>query len=737
MTELDTLSANRSDKTKDKKLTKKAQKKVKSVTCIRGIKSLPQKIETMRQTVEQYLGNKRDMFICIRHPLELFQYANDCIDYGTCAIDTETTSLDVMTCKLVGFSMKTGNKKACYVPVNHVDYMTEERLPNQVTEEQVGRALQLMKEHKVQFIFFNADFDVRVFRHTVIVDLPVYFDCYIAARLLNENEPDNGLKALYKKYVLDGKEDTFAFTQLFEKIPFDLVPIEVAALYGANDAYVTYELFLFQLPFLMSGWEECVEQELEGVQYVFWNIEMPIVPIIADMEDRGVAFDFDYQSELSAKYNAMLKEAEDKYYSHLVKYTPNWYSISSSKQLCELFYDDLKVLKPAFDKKAGKERRTVDAETLSSLDHELAKDILEYRACQKLISTYIDKMAVVAKNDGRVHCRFNQVGTDTGRFSSSDPNLQNIPSNNHDIRKMFKATDGYVFVGGDLSAQEVRMVANLCGDSKMIQAYKDGKDLYCEIASMAFNVPYDDCKEFYPDGTTNKDGKARRSAAKKIVLGINYGKGIKAIAEDLNVSIDKAKEIYAAVMYAFPDLERYEKESKQMAKDCGYVTTLFGRKRRLPDIQLPKYEMHYRNGNNLTKFAYVQLCNKLDRLWFEDRKKYIAELAKDGIIVKDNGGLIARAERQCVNARVQGSSGEQIKIILFNLAHDEELNKLNFFPLLTIHDEIIGECPIENAKEVAERFRYIMEHSMDEYMSVPSKTDITITKCWYGEEVNV
>ena len=737
MTELETLSVSRSDKTKDKKVTKKTRTKASSVPTIRGIKSLPQKIDTMRQTVEQYLGDKRSEFRLITDYESLMQYASRCVLNGVCAIDTETTSLDVMTCKLVGFSMFTLHNKPCYVPVNHVDYTTDERIQNQVTEEQVKNALKMMVDQGVKFIFFNADFDVRVFRHTVLVDLPVYFDCYIAARLLNENEPDNGLKALYKKYVLEGAEDTFAFAQLFEKIPFDLVPIDIAYLYGANDALITYELYRFQLPFLTKGTYECEEQELEGVQYVFWNIEMPIVPIIADMEDRGVAVDFDYQSELSKKYNAMLKEAENRYYYHLTKYTPNWYSISSSKQLCELFYDDIKVLKPVFDKKAGKERRTVDAEALSSLDHELARDILDYRACQKLISTYIDKMAVVARHDERVHCRFNQVGTDTGRFSSSDPNLQNIPSNNHDIRKMFKATDGYVLVGGDLSAQEVRMVANLCGDPKMIQAYKDGKDLYCEIASMAFNVPYDDCKEFYPDGTTNKEGKARRSAAKKIVLGINYGKGIKAIAEDLNVSIDKAKDIYAAVMYAFPDLERYEKESKQMAKDCGYVTTLFGRKRRLPDIQLPKYEMQYRNGNKLTKFAYVQLCNKLDRLWSEDRKKYLAELAKDGIIVKDNSGFIARAERQCVNARVQGSSGEQIKIILFNLAHDKELNELNFYPLLTIHDEIIGECPIENAKKVAERFKYIMEHSMDEYMSVPSKTDITITKCWYGEEVNV
>lgn len=306
-----------------------------------------------------------------------------------------------------------------------------------------------------------------------------------------------------------------------------------------------------------------------------------------------------------------------------------------------------------------------------------------------------------------------------------------------DIRKMFIASEGNVLIGADFSAQEVRMVAHLCGDPKMIQAYKDGKDLYCEVASLAFQVPYDECKEFRADGTTNKEGKARRSQAKAIVLGILYGKGTKAIAEDLNITVDRAKEIYAAVMYAFPDLEKYERDSKQMARDLGYVTTLFGRKRRLPDIQLPRYEMHYKNGNSLSRASYMNISNKLDRLWFEDRKKAIEEYRKDGVIIKDNGGFIARAERQCVNARVQGSSGEQVKLAIYNLATDEELNRLGFKVLLTIHDEVIGECPIETAKEASVRFKYIMEHTMDDYMTVPSKCDLTISKAWYGDEIEL
>ncbi|MBO4542252.1 MAG: hypothetical protein J5725_03630, partial [Bacteroidales bacterium] len=491
------------DRKTDAQIVKKTKRGTKNTAkTVRSMNTLETKISSMREIVEKYLGSRRDNYLLIAHSLSLMTYAMRCIENGVCAIDTETTSLDVFTCDLVGFSLYTPGEKPCYVPVNHVNYMTGEKEENQLSYEQVARALRFLKNHDVKFIFFNADFDVRVFRHTVDVDLPVYFDCYIAARLLNENEPNNGLKALHKKYVSE-EDDEFSYTQLFEKVPFNLIPINTAYLYGANDALLTYELYEFQLPYLTPGTYECEEQELEGVQYVFWNIEMPIVSIMADIEDRGVSFDFEYQKVLSEKYNALQKAAEEKFYADLKKYTENWYSISSPKQLSELFYYDLGVLSPIVDSKTGKVSTPTDIEALSSIDHELAKDILEYRKNAKLISTYIDKMAKVAERDGRVHCLFNQVGTDTGRFSSKDPNLQNIPSHNMEIRRMFKASEGCVLIGADFSAQEVRMVAHLCGDPKMIQAYKDGKDLYCEIASLAFQVPYEECMEFRPDGTLN------------------------------------------------------------------------------------------------------------------------------------------------------------------------------------------------------------------------------------------
>lgn len=167
----------------------------------------------------------------------------------------------------------------------------------------------------------------------------------------------------------------------------------------------------------------------------------------------------------------------------------------------------------------------------------MVKAILKYRGAAKLVSTYVDKFPkILNPKTGRVHARFNQLGTVTGRFSSNDPNLQNIPSHAKDIRKMFKASDGYVMLSCDYSAQEPRLTVHLAQDQKGIQAYLDGKDLYAEIASLAFGVPYEECLEFRPDGTHNPEGKDRRGRAKAILLGINYDKGVPAIAEDLRIS---------------------------------------------------------------------------------------------------------------------------------------------------------------------------------------------------------
>ena len=722
-------------KASEEAILKRAKAKTRPVKTVKGLKSLAGRIENIRTEVERYLGDKRDEFLLITEESQLREYVQSCVKNGIASIDTETTGLNPLECGIVGFSLYTPGEKPCYVPINHYNYITEERAENQLTEKVVKPYMDILAQ-KVRLVFFNAPFDVRVIRHTIGTYITPYFDTSIASRLLNENEPDKRLKPLYKKYILHGQGDAFSFADLFSPEDFPMVPVETAYLYATNDALVTYELYLFQLPFLMKESEICQRSELQGVANIFWKLEMPLVTVVCDIEDRGVKINFEYARTLSEEYHKEMEDVETRWSAELKKYTDTEYSISSPMQLAKLFYDELGVLEPVFDKKDNKWKRPTGEEVLSNLNHPLCPIILEYRNCRKLLSTYVDKMPELARKDGRVHGNFNQVGTDTGRFSSSNPNLQNIPSHNTRVRKMFTASDGFVMIGADFSAQEPRMTAHMCNDQRMIQAYRDGKDLYCEIASIAFKVPYEECKEFRPDGSTNREGKERRSRAKAIVLGICYGKGVKAIGEDLHISKAEAQNIYDTVLEEFPGLRHFMDSSIAMAHQKGYVTTLFGRKRRLPEIQLPRYEFSMRNGMKLSENAKRNISRNLDKMWFEDKRNYIEQLKHDGIYVKDNGGYIARAERQCVNARIQGGAGDQIKVAMNRIANDPELNELDFHILLQIHDELIGECPEENAQKAGKRFKYLMEHCMDGVLKVPSKCDVTYSYCWYGDEIN-
>ena len=382
---------------------------------------------------------------------------------------------------------------------------------------------------------------------------------------------------------------------------------------------------------------------------------------------------------------------------------------------------------------------------------------MQYRETAKLLTTYIDKLPnCVNPNDGRIHCKFNQYGAVTGRMSSSDPNLQNIPSHNKDIRKMFVAQDGYVLMSSDFSQQEPKCLAALCrkaGDDQMYQSFMQGKDLYSEIASKAFNKPYEDCKEFRPDGTTNKEGKERRTQAKSVLLGVLYGRGEASIGEQLHVTTQKAKEIKDSVFKGFPAIKQFEQDSLYMAKEYGYVTTVCGRKRRLPDLQLDEFEFYWKEGcapsDDLLDFdddiqdvdvpadrqRYYRQKLKSCRFW--DKRKWIEQAAEEGIRIVDNGAKIADATRQTVNSRIQGSAADLTKLAMIDLNNNEELKELGFKLLVPVHDEVIAECPEENVKRCSELLASIMSQAAEKILEMPIKCDVSITKAWYGEEIRI
>jgi DNA polymerase I-like protein with 3'-5' exonuclease and polymerase domains len=292
----------------------------------------------------------------------------------------------------------------------------------------------------------------------------------------------------------------------------------------------------------------------------------------------------------------------------------------------------------------------------------------------------------------------------------------------------------------------------MSNDTRMIQAYVDGKDLYCEIASIAFDLSYEECMEKHSDGSDYPEGKKRRGTAKGIVLGVCYGKGIASIAEDLHISKQKASEIYHKIMKEFPGLEGFIEECKIMAFEKGYVDTIWGRKRRLPNIQLPKYEFKYvgakdRNfdpladdeddDDEIDPKLITYYTNALDKSWgFMKKYEIIQEALKEGIEIKDNSGLIAESERQCVNSRIQGSAADMCKRAMILAHNDSRMKELGFRLLIPVHDELIGEAPIRNVKEAAQRLSELMVQAADG-LRVPFKVDTVVMKAWYDKEYSL
>ena len=749
----------RQTKAQDLALANKTNARAKSaVKTVKG--GVFGRINEIIATVDRYLGDYKDKFILMQDADELQNYIDVCIENKYLSIDTETSGLDPLQDKLVGICINTRGKKGAYIPLNHVSYITNTKVANQLDMSFVIAELRRLLAVRPDIDMFNAKFDIRFLRANGLKEIYCTWDGYLAAQLLNENEQTHGLKALHKKYVLEDRQDAFSFDSLFHGITFDIVPPNVAYLYGANDAVITTELCDFQRKWLRLDSER---EDMRNVAWVFHNIEMPCISVVADMEDTGVLFDMEYQQELSEKYNALLAEKKSDFYNACQEHATEIYkyrqqhancklddpiNIDSTTQIAVLLYDILKH-SPVDDRSP---RGTGEA-ILEKIGGPICNSILAYREVAKLLSTYIDKLPnCVNPKDGRIHCSFNQYGAKTGRFSSSDPNLQNIPSHNKDIRKMFVASDGYVLMSSDYSQQEPKVMTQMCGDPKMIKAYMEGKDLYAEIAALSFNTTYDNCLEFRPDGTTNPDGKNRRSQAKSILLGVLYGRGVPSIAEQLGTTTEKAQRIKDSVFKGFPAIPKFEQDSLDMAYDLGYVTTLWGRKRRLPDLQLDEYEFRWKDGvqssDDLLDFdmnvpvmqevpedRQRYYLNKLRRARFGQKRKIFEEANKEGIWIVDNGAKIADAQRQCVNARIQGSAADMSKLAMILVGNDKTLKKLGFRLLIPVHDELIAECPEENVKECSERFAQLMSEAAKSKLTIPIKCDVEITKAWYGDRI--
>ena len=734
---------------------------------------LEEQMNLIKTNVYRILGKYKDNTLVIKTKEQLDEYINASIENGIIAIDTETNnSLDPITCKLMGPCIYTPGQKNAYIPINHVNPHTRERLEWQLTEEDIFEAFDRLGETLI--VMHNGKFDYQVIKCTTGKQLKVYWDTMLGSRILNENEKRAGLKEQYIDKV-DSSIEKYSIEHLFEGLEYAIFDPELFALYAATDAYMTYKLYLWQ----KKQFEKAEHQKLYKL---FLEVEMPIMEVAAEMELYGIEIDQEYAKRLSAKYHTMLESVQSKIDAQLEAYKDDiarWRltdeanfhpkstkpdkngeykflkskseqlkdppELTSPSQFAILLYDVLKVEPVDKDNPRG-----TGEDIIKRIDNPLCSLVLEQRGIDKLIGTYIDKLpACVNEKTNRLHAQFKQLGTETGRFSSSNPNLQNIPSHEKAIRMMFKAKDGYVMVGSDFSQQEPRLLSGYSGDENMINAYKQGKDLYATIASKIYHNDYWDNMEFREDGTPSPEGKKRRSSVKGLLLGILYGMGAQSIAITIKGTLQEAQKIIDDFYKEFPKVKQWIDKTNEDAKLYGYVEDLWGRRRRLPDIQMPKYVISVDGESNNTldfnpiigtlnlikkeqhpKVAmYENALNSAKTL--REINKIKSDAKKDKVSIIDNGGYISRAERQCVNARVQGGAATMSKRAMIKVHHDEELNRLGFRLMLAVHDELIGECPQENADAVASRLCDIMKIAALPECQVPFKCDPTIERVWY------
>lgn len=592
----------------------------------------------LRELVESTPDNYR--LITTREALQ--EVVNDITaDESAIAVDTETTGLDVYSDHIVGISLTLPrNNYHVYIPVAHDegeqldrDYVLSELKP-------------VFEENSIGKVLHNAKYDMHMLMRYNIRLRGLKHDTQVAMHILNENEPSKRLKDLATKY-LDEPSDTY--DDLFGKAPFNTVPLDVALVYAAKDTDLTWRLYEFQLKHF---------ERLPKLKRLYYEIEHPVIDVSFEMERAGFVLDLDYAAKLKKELTEELAEIEKG-----LRNAFGDINFNSPKQLSEKLFGDLRL-----DRYLPKNfKLSTDVRTLKLLQnkHEGVDLLLQYREKTKLLSTYVDALPQQIKPDGRIHGNFRQDATVTGRFASSDPNLQNQP---YYVRKLFVPPEGYVLLSGDYSQQEPRLLAHFTGEETLVNAYREGKDLYTTAAAELFGKPESECG----------DGSKWRKMMKTGILAVMYGTGPSTLADQLGITKEEAIEFIEGFYAKYPKVKAWVDNNVKFARKYGYVETLFGRKRRLPEIKSRE---------------------KWERL---------------------------RAERQCTNARIQGSAADMTKMAMVKLS--ELCKRKGWKMALQVHDEIAVYAKEDLTPEDVEEFEQTMLNAVK--LIVPNKSDVEIAKRW-------
>ena len=692
-----------------------------------GRKEFQTQTTRLKNAYTKVIDNAREVIhseekgILLNTQVTLEQYINQCIADGEYVLDIETTGLDPFNDLIVGICLYSPSQEPAYIPMLHTD-IDNKLLPGQLEVAVVKQHITRLMESDAHWINHNIKFDAKFLMYRWnIKPNNMFWDTLIGAFVLNENEPTHGLKPLYAKYITKSK-DKQSYKDLFEKTPFNYIPLDLAEVYGANDGTKTYALYKFQKQYLNPNHDR---GDFKQLYKVFRDIEMALLPVLCDMELKGVEIDTKFAKELEVKYEQVALDQEqylyDVIYTRFANKVKNHTALqeliakqaknkklkgtkyqdlinfNSSPQLKYLFFDILGFPKlyRRDPMSCGKEQQQLwlDSDKVSKGQKEFLQAFMEWRKTVKLLTSFIVKIPEAREvKTNAVHTNFNQLGAKTGRFSSSHPvhkiNLQQIPSRNKDIRKIFTARPGHVFIGSDFSAIEPRILATVSQDPTMLQTFNDGIDIYASMASLIFNVPYEQCLEFHPEtGEKQPEGKDRRTQTKSVLLGIMYSRGAKAIAEQFGRDAKWGQELIDNFYKSFPSIKEIITRSMYQAEKLGYVCTITGRKRRLPNMRL-------------------------------DKENY----------------LYQEASRQCLNARIQGSSADVMKLAMVNLHNNPRFKELGGSILMTIHDEMVIECRDEVAVEMSELLPEVMKDTAMKLLGTKQKCDVEVSRVWSGDD---
>ena len=603
---------------------------------------------------------------CVTDMAVLDNWIEDIIATGYVAIDTETDGLDAVSCRLVGISLATRPGHACYIPLAHgigEGLALADDVPSQLAEADVlARLKPLLQDASIMKILQNAKFDLQVLGQRKIEVHPVE-DTMLMSYALAAGQRGHGMDELSELYL---GHKPISIKELLgtgkSQITFDQVPLEKATPYAAEDADITFRLWQMMRPELVK----------DRVVSVYQTTEKPLVPVIVDMEKNGICVDRNVLSRLSGEFAQKMATMEEDIY----KLAGETFNIASPKQLGDILFDKMGL--PGGKKtKTGAWGTGADVlEGLAAEGHDLAAQVLEWRGLAKLKSTYTDALPeFINPETGRIHTSYSLASTTTGRLASSDPNLQNIPIRTEDgrrIRTAFVAEKGNLLVSADYSQIELRLLAHIADIDSLRQAFADGQDIHAMTASEMFGVPLADMTA------------ETRRRAKAINFGIIYGISAFGLANQLGISRGEASDYIKAYFEKFPGIKNYMEAVKQEAHAQGYVSTLFGRRIYLREID----------------------------------SKIPARRAF--------------AERAAINAPIQGSAADIIRRAMIAMPPVLKKKSPKSRMLLQVHDELIFEAPESETDKLMQNVREVMQNACAPRLSlsVPLVVEAQAAKNW-------